>query len=343
MEMSIDISITKKFKDFTLQTSFRSDASVTGILGVSGCGKSMTLRSIAGIERPDSGHIIINGKTLFDSQKRICLKPQQRRTGYLFQNYALFGKMSVEKNIMAGARGSRTEKKEKAEELIHMFELDGLEKRLPHQLSGGQQQRTALARLLASEPEIILLDEAFSALDSQLRERLQYEFIKVIERSAIPAIVVSHDRDEIYKLTENTVIMDNGRVCRCGNTKDVFLSPGDSVSARLTGCRNISPCRIEGKRLLFAEDWGIYLETEYDIDKNVKFVGIRAHDICAAPDNCTLNTVNVSEERVLESPFEYTRILRTHNGGILWQKYDREKYDSSLTLMLPPHSLLLLK
>lgn len=341
--MSIDISITKKFKDFTLQTSFRSDASVTGILGVSGCGKSMTLRSIAGIERPDSGHIIINGKTLFDSQKRICLKPQQRRTGYLFQNYALFGKMSVEKNIMAGARGSRTEKKEKAEELIHMFELDGLEKRLPHQLSGGQQQRTALARLLASEPEIILLDEAFSALDSQLRERLQYEFIKVLESSAIPAIIVSHDRDEIYKLTENTVIMDNGRVCRCGNTKDVFLSPGDSVSARLTGCRNISPCRIEGKRLLFAEDWGIYLETEYDIDKNVKFVGIRAHDICAAPDNCTLNTVNVSEERVLESPFEYTRILRTHNSGILWQKYDREKYDSSLTLMLPPHSLLLLK
>lgn len=343
MEMSIDISITKKFKDFTLQTNFRSDASVTGILGVSGCGKSMTLRSIAGIERPDSGHIIINGKTLFDSQKRICLKPQQRRTGYLFQNYALFGKMSVEKNIMAGARGSRTEKKEKAEELIHMFELDGLEKRLPHQLSGGQQQRTALARLLASEPEIILLDEAFSALDSQLRERLQYEFIKVLERSAIPAIVVSHDRDEIYKLTENTVIMDNGRVCRCGNTKDVFLSPGDSVSARLTGCRNISPCRIEGKRLLFAEDWGIYLETEYDIDKSVKFVGIRAHDICAAPDNCTLNTVNVSEERILESPFEYTRILRTHNGGIIWQKYDREKYDSSLTLMLPPHSLLLLK
>lgn len=341
--MSIDISITKKFKDFTLQTSFRSDASVTGILGVSGCGKSMTLRSIAGIERPDSGHIIINGKTLFDSQKRICLKPQQRRTGYLFQNYALFGKMSVEKNIMAGARGSRTEKKEKADELIHMFELDGLEKRLPHQLSGGQQQRTALARLLASEPEIILLDEAFSALDSQLRERLQYEFIKVLESSAIPAIIVSHDRDEIYKLTENTVIMDNGRVCRCGNTKDVFLSPGDSVSARLTGCRNISPCRIEGKRLLFAEDWGIYLETEYDIDKNVKFVGIRAHDICAAPDNCTLNTVNVSEERVLESPFEYTKILRTHNGGILWQKYDREKYDSSLTLMLPPHSLLLLK
>lgn len=341
--MSIDISITKKFKDFTLQTSFRSDATVTGILGASGCGKSMTLRCIAGIERPDSGHIIINGKTLFDSQKRICLKPQQRRTGYLFQNYALFNKMSVERNIMAGARGSRTEKKEKAAELIHMFELDGLEKRFPHQLSGGQQQRTALARMLAADPEIILLDEAFSALDSQLRERLQYEFIKVLECSAIPAIIVSHDRDEIYKLTEDTVIMDNGRVCRCGNTKDVFLSPGDSVSARLTGCRNISPCRIEGKHLLFAEDWGIYLETEYDIDQSVKFVGIRAHDILAAPDNCTLNTLNVSEERILESPFEYTRILRTQNGGILWQKFDRGKSDRSLKVMLPPHSLLLLK
>lgn len=341
--MSIDISITKKFKDFTLQTSFRSDATVTGILGASGCGKSMTLRCIAGIERPDSGHIIINGKTLFDSQKHICLKPQQRRTGYLFQNYALFNKMSVERNIMAGARGSRTEKKEKAAELIHMFELDGLEKRFPHQLSGGQQQRTALARMLAADPEIILLDEAFSALDSQLRERLQYEFIKVLECSAIPAIIVSHDRDEIYKLTEDTVIMDNGRVCRCGNTKDVFLSPGDSVSARLTGCRNISPCRIEGKHLLFAEDWGIYLETEYDIDQSVKFVGIRAHDILAAPDNCTLNTLNVSEERILESPFEYTRILRTQNGGILWQKFDRGKSDRSLKVMLPPHSLLLLK
>ena len=137
--------------------------------------------------------------------------------------------------------------------------------------------------------------------------------------------------------------MDNGRVCRCGSTKDVFLYPGDSVSARLTGCRNISPCRIEGKRLLFTEDWGIYLETGYDIDKSVKFVGIRAHDICAAPDNCTLNTVTVSEERILESPFEYTRILRTQNGGILWQKFDRTKSDSSHKVMLPQNSLLLLK
>ena len=136
------------------------------LLGASGCGKSVTLKCIAGIMTPDRGHIILDGETLFDSEKHINLSPQKRRVGYLFQQYALFPNMTVLQNIQCGIRpGSRAERRRRAEEQLRRFRLEGLEKKYPAQLSGGQQQRTALARILASEPRAILLDEPFSALD----------------------------------------------------------------------------------------------------------------------------------------------------------------------------------
>ena len=140
------------------------------LLGASGCGKSVTLKCIAGIMTPDRGHIILDGETLFDSEKHINLPPQKRRVGYLFQQYALFPNMTVLQNIRCGIRsGSRAEKRRRAEKKLRRFRLEGLEKKYPTQLSGGQQQRTALARILASEPRAILLDEPFSALDGFLK------------------------------------------------------------------------------------------------------------------------------------------------------------------------------
>ena len=154
----------------------------------------MTLKCIAGIEKPDRGTITLDGRVLFDSEKHINLTPQQRRVGYLFQQYALFPNMTAAQNILCGIRtGSRAEKKEKLAALLRTFRLEGLEKKLPAQLSGGQQQRVALARILASEPQAILLDEPFSALDSYLKWELELELGELLGAFDGPILWVSHE------------------------------------------------------------------------------------------------------------------------------------------------------
>ena len=173
--MGLTVNIKRKHGEFKLDIQFQSESKRIGILGASGCGKSMTLKSIAGIETPDAGKIQIGDAVLFDSEKKINLKPQKRNVGYLFQNYALFPTMTVAKNIETGLKGSKEEKQKRVQEMIEKFQLHGLENRLPGQLSGGQQQRVALARIMAYEPDVIMLDEPFSALDVFLKDRLQQE------------------------------------------------------------------------------------------------------------------------------------------------------------------------
>ena len=179
--MSISLDIKKKLGDFSLEISFETDAKRIGILGPSGCGKSMTLKSIAGIEKPDSGRIQIDDRVLFDQGEKINLKPQKRNVGYMFQNYALFPTMTVVQNIGAGLGISDEDRNARVTDMIERFHLQGLEKHLPGQLSGGQQQRVALARIMAYRPDLILLDEPFSALDEHLKERLQHEMMTMLE------------------------------------------------------------------------------------------------------------------------------------------------------------------
>ena len=203
--LQLGVEIKKKLKEFDLDISFSAGKGCLGILGPSGCGKSMTLKSIAGIVTPDSGRIALQyakgeaagGRVLYDSALKINEKPQMRRVGYLFQNYALFPNMSVEENIAAGLKGME-KKKAKVGEMIERFRLTGLEKRYPGQLSGGQQQRVALARILAYEPEALLLDEPFSAMDTYLREGLRLELSKVLADYDGVSVMVTHDRDEAF-------------------------------------------------------------------------------------------------------------------------------------------------
>ncbi len=194
------VSIQKRLGSFQLQVDFSVSGGVLGILGPSGCGKSMTLRSIAGIVTPDSGRICFGDRVFYDSGEKICLRPQKRRVGYLFQNYALFPNMTVEENIGAGLKpgrfGQRTQKqREIISRMVKQFRLEGLEKRYPGQLSGGQQQRVALARILAYEPDALLLDEPFSAMDAYLREELRLELQRTLKEYEGVTILVTHDRD----------------------------------------------------------------------------------------------------------------------------------------------------
>ena len=165
----VDISIKKKYGNFKLNIQFSSESRRIGILGRSGSGKSLTLKSIAGIERPDNGYINIDGNILFDKKSNRNIKTQKRHTGYMFQNYALFPAMTVEKNIMSVIKGSKKHREEMTLKLINQLGLKDVKNSLPSKLSGGQQQRCAMARIFASQPDTILLDEPFSALDIYIK------------------------------------------------------------------------------------------------------------------------------------------------------------------------------
>ena len=244
--MQLILDFEKKLEDFHLHVHHEGDASRIGILGASGCGKSMTLRSIAGIETPDRGLIRLGGRDLFDSSQKINLRPQERRVGYLFQNYALFPTMTVEQNIMAGVRGSKEERQKRAQEMVRAFQLEGLEKRRPAELSGGQQQRVALARIMAYHPEALLLDEPFSAMDYFLKEKLRLEMKQVLQEFEGLSILVTHDRDEAYQLCDHLLLMHEGSFIAGGPTKEIFDHPKTVEAARLTGCKNISRIRPLG-------------------------------------------------------------------------------------------------
>ena len=205
--MALQAKIKKKFSGFTLDVEFETKEGCMGILGASGCGKSMTLKCIAGIEKPDSGRIVLNGRVLFDSEKKINLPVQKRNVGYLFQNYALFPTMTVEQNLMVVMGGTKEEKRTKIKEQLERFELSGLEKRYPSQLSGGQQQRVALARMLLHQPEMIMLDEPFSALDYQTRLNVGDDIGQIIRQEGKSAILVTHDLSEAISLADRIIVL----------------------------------------------------------------------------------------------------------------------------------------
>ena len=274
--MKLEVDIKKHLRDFDLDINFSMQDEIFALLGASGCGKSMTLKCIAGIETPDSGKIILNGRTLFDSDKKIDLPPQMRRVGYLFQNYALFPNMTVAENILFAAVG---DKKSKLRENLERFELIGLENSYPHELSGGQQQRVAFARILTSHAEILLLDEPFSALDSFLKWRLELELEKVFESYGGSAILISHDPNESFRLSDKIAVMDRGRISEMNSKQEIFKNPRTAASAILTGCKNISAAKKISENQIFAEDWKITFTLNKKIPDDLKFIGIRSDSL----------------------------------------------------------------
>lgn len=222
--MSLQAIIKKRFSGFSLDVSLNTDGGVMGILGASGSGKSMTLKCIAGIETPDEGRIVLNGRVLFDSEKHINLPPQKRKVGYLFQNYALFPNMTVETNIAAGLSGSKEEKQEAVARMICLFKLEGLEKRYPSQLSGGQQQRMGIARAVVLNPDVILFDEPTSALDPELVGEV-LKVIKDIAKEGITMIIVTHEMSFASDAANRVIFMAGGVVVEEGKPDEIFSHP----------------------------------------------------------------------------------------------------------------------
>ena len=304
--MAIEVRIHREFDDFKLDVQFQSESRRIGILGASGCGKSLTLKSIAGIERPETGKLESAGKVFFDSAKKIWMPPQERNVGYLFQNYALFPTITVEKNIGIALRCGKKEKEKKVRDMIDRFSLQGLEKKLPGQLSGGQQQRTALARIMIYEPDMILLDEPFSALDSYLKEQTQRECLELLQDYPGTVILVSHSRDEIYRFSEEVLVMDGGKAVIQKTVKELFEHPQKVAAAKLTGCKNIEEIVWKDGKHLYVPGWDMVIPAGMGNVGDAQAIGIRAHEFTTERTESDGELVfPVYKPEVKEDLFEY--------------------------------------
>ena len=316
--MPLEVGIEKDFGNFRLKADFQAEKGILGVLGASGCGKSMTLRCIAGIITPDRGRIVLDGNVLFDSEKKINLPPQKRHVGLLFQHYALFPHMTLRQNLISGLLASEKDKKKREEEVSRMlkrFCLEGLEHHKPFQLSGGQQQRAALARILLSKPRLLMLDEPFSALDGYLRWKMELELQDILNDFLGVTLFVSHSRDEVYRICHQVCVMDSGSCSAVIPVKELFERPKTLAAAQLSGCKNYSRAQAAGKHGVLAKDWGVSLISSQEAEAEVAYVGVRSHffHLLKKKEEQKENVISGRILRIIEDVFSMVVIVEPIN------------------------------
>ena len=314
---TLSVTLTKHLPNFTLDVSFSADEQPLGLLGGSGAGKSMILRCLAGIETPDAGRIVLNGRVLFDSETGINVPICDRNIGILFQNYALFPHLTIAQNVAFGLHQQLPPEQiqEIVTQQLSAVHLETLAERYPHELSGGQQQRVALARALASQPEVLLLDEPFSALDTHLRDQIERQLIDRLQDYQGVTLLVTHNLDEAYRVCHQLLVLDGGTTIAHGPKHNIFEHPQTVSVAQLTGCKNISPALTHGPNQIEARHWQCVLQTVEPVSSNLTQIGIRAHQInlqtypqaSSAPNTfpCWLATTS-------ETPHGMTLYLKLH-------------------------------
>lgn len=310
--MSLSLDIRKRYPGFTLDMQLEAGEERVALLGASGCGKSCTLRCIAGVETPDEGRIVVNGVTFFDSARRINLSPQKRKCALLYQSYQLFPNLTVAENVCAGMDRARPvpELRALAERYLAIFGMERFAERYPAQLSGGQQQRVALARMVAARPGIYLLDEPFSALDAYLKSALEQNLLDLFDVVGSTVLYVSHDIDEACRLCDRICVVHEGRVAESGTPEELMRRPQTLAALRLTGCKNTSPARKVGETVVEALDWGMTFDVGTPVPDDVAYLGVRAsyfhRDNRRAPGR---NTYDLTVVRVSDARFERLVLL----------------------------------
>lgn len=336
--MGLIVDIEKRLKNINLKVAFSTVdvQGISGILGASGCGKSMTLKCIAGIETPDRGRIVLNGRVLFDKDEGICLKPQQRKVGYLFQNYALFPHMTVAENVEFALKGTKAEKKGRAMQYLELLHIGELAEHYPMKLSGGQQQRAALARILAFQPDLLMLDEPFSALDYYMKEALQLALMDELKNYRGDILLVTHNRDEIYRMCRQIHVLEQGKLVVSGPVKEVFADPKVVAAARLTGCKNIVRIEKISEHEFMVPEWNRMVRIEKKVPDYAGFIGIRAHYLRKQKPGETEQLMEFSYSAMLEDPFEITLIME---HGIWW-KIPKETWKHEFEGQLPQYYVI---
>lgn len=316
-KIELIVDIQKQLPGFLLNVSFHTDQTPLGLLGASGAGKSLILRCIAGLETPDRGRIVLNGRVLFDSEKGINLPSRDRACGFLFQNYALFPHLTIAENIAFGMFWAKSEAeiKQEVEKQLISVDLPGIGDRYPGELSGGQQQRVALARARASNPEIMLLDEPFSALDTYLRDKQE----KILRNNLIHyqgvTLFITHNLEEAYRVCPNLMVIDRGEAIAQGTKQDIFERPGNYRTAQLTGCKNFSRALVINENTIQAIDWNCLLETVEPTDlpdtpSSELYVGIRAYQLNFPKTENQINTFPCWLATISETQHRMTLYLK---------------------------------
>ncbi len=338
--MALEVFVKRQLKGFSLDVAFQATGGILGILGPSGSGKSMTLRSIAGIDPVAEGRIAQDGRVLLDTGKGVNLRPRERKVGYLFQSGALFPHMTVAQNLEAAMdKGA----KQSLRVMLERFQIAELEKRYPAQLSGGQAQRVALARCLAMEPSTLLLDEPFAALDAELREQMQWELLDLLKGFPGQTVLVTHNQEEAYRLCQRLVLFSKGRCVARGETRSLFQNPGNVTAARLTGCKNILRAVALGRREVLALDLGLRLLTEAEVPPNLVAVGIRERAFVPAATGEGENTFPVAVEECLEGLENISlrvRPLGAPEAASLMVRLCHRESNGIKALRVPPRDVL---
>ena len=340
----LEVKVKRSLPDFQLDIDLSVDREILSILGPSGAGKTMTLLCIAGLIRLDQGSIRLNGRILYSSQEGIFLPPQKRRIGFVFQNYALFPHLTVSENIAYGIRDNpKLIVKQKVAELLELIHIPDLKDRYPGELSSGQQQRVALARAMAPEPEALLLDEPFSALDTFRRERLEYELLALHQYYRGDILFVTHDLDQGFKLGNRIAIFENGHLAQCDNRNNVISAPANRTAAKLTGVKNLFRGQItninNGSLLAYIPEFGKSLNIitgtnplNLSINQQI-YIGIRPEHL-EIPDEPKDNSILCRVEQLVDGVTTLHYFYYADSDG-----EKRYKIESCIPRPLPPPRL----
>jgi molybdate transport system permease protein len=312
---TLDMCVERMLDSFDLKVEIHAGKGAVGLLGASGAGKTMTLRMIAGIVTPDRGRIVLNGRVLFDRAAGKNMPGSQRKIGVVFQDYALFPHMTVAENVAFGLsalpQAERQARVANQLERMHIAELSG---RYPREISGGQRQRAAIARCMAIEPDALLFDEPFAALDPHLRRQMEEQLREALAEYNGAVIFVTHDMEEAFRFCSDLLVLDRGRVIASGPKHQLFERPRTVAAARLTGCKNIVPARRIAPDRIAVDAWRCELKSAAPAPDGLTHVGMRSHQIAFNSVTAGENSFPCWLVSTSEAPHEITLYLRLHEA-----------------------------
>jgi molybdate transport system permease protein len=312
---TLDVDIEKTLDSFQLRLKHRTGQGAVGLLGASGAGKSITLRMIAGLVAPDCGRVVLSGRVLFDSAKGESIPAARRRIGVVFQDYALFPHLTVAGNVGFGLRGlAANERRARVERQLAFMHISELAGRFPKEISGGQRQRVAIARCMAIEPDALLFDEPFAALDPHLRRQMEEQLRETLAAYKGAVVFVTHDMEEAFRFCSELLVLDRGRVIASGPKHQLFERPQTVAGARLTGCKNVVAARRIASNRVEVDAWECALETAAPVPPSLTHIGIRSHQIAFQPPADGDNAFPCWLAGTSEAPHEMTMYLRLHRA-----------------------------